>query len=95
MRALLAEMDAVSCQPMKVMELAAGDGALSAILAARGCSVTANDLRTVTFSSSRPTNCAIWGRELAIRPKESTCGDRHSSQATPSFQPSPGRVLIR
>ena len=45
MRALLAEADAVALAPQRVLEVAAGDGALCAVLADRGCAVTANDLR--------------------------------------------------
>jgi 2-polyprenyl-6-hydroxyphenyl methylase/3-demethylubiquinone-9 3-methyltransferase len=52
MRALLAEADAVACQPRRVLEVAAGDGALCAVLAARGCQVTANDLRTETLAEN-------------------------------------------
>lgn len=45
MRALIALSDALELKPGSVLEVAAGDGALCASLAARGCRVTANDLR--------------------------------------------------
>ncbi len=45
MRALIALSDALELKPKSVLEIAAGDGALCASLAARGCTVTANDLR--------------------------------------------------
>jgi 2-polyprenyl-6-hydroxyphenyl methylase/3-demethylubiquinone-9 3-methyltransferase len=51
MRALLAEADALAQQPRRVLEVAAGDGALCAMLAARGCTVTANDLRTESLEA--------------------------------------------
>ena len=51
MRALLAETDALAVQPRRVLEVAAGDGALCAVLAAQGCQVTANDLRTETLGA--------------------------------------------
>lgn len=45
MRSLLAIRDALSLSPRNVLEVAAGGGGLAACLAARGCAVTANDLR--------------------------------------------------
>ena len=45
MRALLALEYALALQPKRVLEVAAGDGALCACLAQHGCDVTANDLR--------------------------------------------------
>lgn len=45
MRALIALSDAVQLKPKSVLEIAAGDAALSASLALQGCEVTANDLR--------------------------------------------------
>lgn len=60
MRALLAEADALECRPRRVLEVAAGDGALCAVLAAHGCEVTANDLRTENLEQdlARFTNAA-------------------------------------
>ena len=46
LRALLAYEHAVERQPRRVLEIAAGDAALSASLAAQGAEVVANDLRT-------------------------------------------------
>lgn len=46
MRALLAVEDCRELRPRRVLEVAAGDGALCAVLAGDGCEVTANDLRT-------------------------------------------------
>jgi 2-polyprenyl-6-hydroxyphenyl methylase/3-demethylubiquinone-9 3-methyltransferase len=45
MRALIALSDALDLKPKSVLEIAAGDAALCASLALRGCQVTANDLR--------------------------------------------------
>ena len=45
MRALIALSDALELKPNSVLEIAAGDAALCASLAFRGCKVTANDLR--------------------------------------------------
>ena len=46
MRSLLAVHDALSFQPQKVLEVAAGGCGLAASLAYRGCQVTVNDLRS-------------------------------------------------
>jgi len=46
MRALFAVAQALSLQPKRVLEVAAGDAALSAVLAGAGCEVYANDLRS-------------------------------------------------
>lgn len=46
LRALMAFEHAVARQPRRVLEIAAGDGALSASLAAYGAEVVANDLRS-------------------------------------------------
>jgi 2-polyprenyl-3-methyl-5-hydroxy-6-metoxy-1,4-benzoquinol methylase len=45
LRALLAISEALSFRPKRVLEVAACDGALSAVLAQYGCEVVANDLR--------------------------------------------------
>lgn len=52
MRAVLSVEDARSVEPKTLLEIAAGDGALGATLAADGCSVTANDLRTDHLTTS-------------------------------------------
>src|SRR5208282_4159286 len=49
MRALYTLQQALSLHPNRVLELAAGDAALSACLAARGVTVFANDLRAETL----------------------------------------------
>jgi 2-polyprenyl-3-methyl-5-hydroxy-6-metoxy-1,4-benzoquinol methylase len=58
MRALLALMEASSINPRRVLEVAAGDAALSACLQHRGASAVANDLREEGLRSalSRFTN---------------------------------------
>ena len=45
MRALLSVQQASGLRPRRMLEIAAGDGSLSAVLAAAGCEVVANDLR--------------------------------------------------
>lgn len=45
LRAMLAVSEAAALRPKSVLEIAAGDAALSACLAAMGCRVVANDLR--------------------------------------------------
>src|SRR5260370_3275118 len=52
MRALLAINESLALKPKRVLEIAAGDAALSATLALSGCSVTANDLRDQSFRAS-------------------------------------------
>jgi 2-polyprenyl-3-methyl-5-hydroxy-6-metoxy-1,4-benzoquinol methylase len=45
MRAVLTIRQASGLRPCRMLEVAAGDGALSAVLSAKGCKVVANDLR--------------------------------------------------
>jgi 2-polyprenyl-6-hydroxyphenyl methylase/3-demethylubiquinone-9 3-methyltransferase len=45
LRAMMTLMEAAALAPKTVLEVAAGDGALSACLATMGCSVSANDIR--------------------------------------------------
>jgi 2-polyprenyl-6-hydroxyphenyl methylase/3-demethylubiquinone-9 3-methyltransferase len=52
LRVLTALERALSLKPRRVLEVAAGDGALSACLAARGISVAVNDLRTENLESA-------------------------------------------
>lgn len=52
MRSLLAVHDALSFQPRRVLEVAAGGCGLAASLAQRGCEVTVNDLRTNDLSEA-------------------------------------------
>jgi 2-polyprenyl-3-methyl-5-hydroxy-6-metoxy-1,4-benzoquinol methylase len=45
MRALVAVEEASNLRPKRTLEIASGDGSLSAVLATRGCAVVVNDLR--------------------------------------------------
>ncbi len=75
MRALLAETDALAVQPRRVLEVAAGDGALCAVLAAQGCQVTANDLCTETLGadlahfSNADKICVLGGNLFKLDPE--------------------------
>jgi 2-polyprenyl-3-methyl-5-hydroxy-6-metoxy-1,4-benzoquinol methylase len=64
MRAMMTLLEAAALQPKTVLEVAAGDAALSACLATVGCSVAANDLRAenlanavANFSNSESIRC--------------------------------------
>jgi 2-polyprenyl-3-methyl-5-hydroxy-6-metoxy-1,4-benzoquinol methylase len=52
LRAVLALTQARQLRPRRVLEVAAGDAALSACLEAQGCEVVANDLRSETLTAS-------------------------------------------
>jgi 2-polyprenyl-3-methyl-5-hydroxy-6-metoxy-1,4-benzoquinol methylase len=52
LRVLTTLESALALKPVRVLEVAAGDGALSACLAARGISVAVNDLRADTLTST-------------------------------------------
>src|ERR1700730_14744454 len=52
LRVLNALERALSLKPRRVLEVAAGDGALSACLAARGISVAVNDLRADALANA-------------------------------------------
>jgi 2-polyprenyl-3-methyl-5-hydroxy-6-metoxy-1,4-benzoquinol methylase len=64
MRAMMTLLEAAALRPKTVLEVAAGDAALSACLATMGCSVAANDLRAdnlanavANFSNSESIRC--------------------------------------
>lgn len=52
MRAMLTLLEASALKPKTVLEIAAGDAALSACLAKAGCTTVANDLRAENLSSA-------------------------------------------
>jgi 2-polyprenyl-3-methyl-5-hydroxy-6-metoxy-1,4-benzoquinol methylase len=52
MRAMMTLREAVALAPKSVLEVAAGDAALSACLATMGCAATANDLRAENLANA-------------------------------------------
>jgi 2-polyprenyl-3-methyl-5-hydroxy-6-metoxy-1,4-benzoquinol methylase len=52
MRAMLTLLEASALKPKTVLEVAAGDAALSACLATMGCSAAANDLRAENLANA-------------------------------------------
>lgn len=60
MRALMTLLEAAALHPKSVLEVAAGDGALSACLASKGCQVAANDLRRDALENA---TCTFKNRE--------------------------------
>jgi 2-polyprenyl-3-methyl-5-hydroxy-6-metoxy-1,4-benzoquinol methylase len=76
MRALLAVKEAVALQPHRMLEVAAGDGSLCAVLESRHCAVVANDLREDQLRDSLQhfTNAdrieVVGGNILELQPEQ-------------------------
>ena len=76
LRALLMLQEATEVKPKRVLEVAAGDGSLSAVLQRLGCEVVANDLRrenleaAISHFSNRESIQILAGNIFEVDPNE-------------------------